>query len=227
MGKMAIGYGSEFHLLRYMGRHRKELDAAILKTLEIDTKIDWLDFPYYETSKEYDKEYIGIKFLESKSNYTEIQSEWENFWPNKDNAMNWDAIGEVGDTWLLVEAKAYAGELKSSTGAGAESQDKIKIAFDNLASDRGIIIKKDWFKTYYQKANRLLFLHFLHTQGIEAKMVFIYFLNGYETEKKNIKTIPEWNAAIKKQDDYLNISNNKWVKEHVINVFIDTRGRNM
>ena len=28
MGKMAIGYGSEFHLLRLLGRHRKELNKA-------------------------------------------------------------------------------------------------------------------------------------------------------------------------------------------------------
>lgn len=31
MGEMGMGYGSECHLLRYLGRHRRALDARILE----------------------------------------------------------------------------------------------------------------------------------------------------------------------------------------------------
>jgi len=30
MGKMALGYGSEFHLLRWTGRHRNEFDKRVI-----------------------------------------------------------------------------------------------------------------------------------------------------------------------------------------------------
>lgn len=223
---MGLGYGSEYHLLRFMGRHRKDLDKAIKDELRIAGEIDWFDFKYNKSTKEYDREYIGIEFLKSESYYSKIKSEWDKFWPNKDNAMNWDAIGKVGDTWLLVEAKAHAGELKSSTNAGAESKEVIQNRFDELGRDKGIITS-GWLKKYYQKANRLLFLYFLDSQKIKAKLVFIYFLNGYEKDNTNIKTKPEWEKVLVEQDKYLNIVSNKWVKENVFIVFIDTRGNNL
>jgi len=220
---MALGYGSEFHLLRFMGRHRKTLDKAIQDVLSMNDKIDWLDFPYNNTLKEYDKEYIGINFLEKQQDYNQTEEEWGKFWPNKTKAMNWDAVGRIGDQWLLVEAKAHAGELKSDSKAGIKSRIAIQDKFIDLGTEKGIDTT-GWLKKYYQKANRLLFLDFLQTQGLDVKMIFIYFLNGYEIDtKKNMKTIAEWEESIKKQDKYLNISNNAWVKQNVINVFIDTR----
>ncbi len=217
MGKMAIGYGSEFHLLRLLGRHRNELNKAILSELKISSRIEWLDFPYNKKTDTYDGEYIGVDFLEIPG----IEKKWEKCWPSKKNAMNWDAIAKINDEWLLFEAKAHAGELKSNSRASKESQKKIKESFDNLASNRGIKITNDWLKQYYQKANRLLFLHFLRSQGIKAKLVFIYFINGYEKDTKSIKSKNEWKSILKKQDDYLNISTNKWIKDNVYNIFID------
>lgn len=221
---MAIGYGSEFHLLRFMGRHRKDLNKAILKAIDMDAKINWLDFPYNNTSKEYDKEFIAVDFLNSQKDYPKIKNEWEKFWPHKKNAMNWDAVARIGDEWLLVEAKAHAGELISDSKAGIKSRKLIQDKFDDLGTDKGINTS-GWLKKFYQKANRLLFLYFLQKQCIKAKLVFIYFLNGYEVDNnKNIRTKDEWEKVIDQQDKYLNISDNNWVKDNVFNVFIDARG---
>ncbi|MCK4357246.1 MAG: hypothetical protein KAW92_00610 [Candidatus Cloacimonetes bacterium] len=217
MGKMAIGYGSEFHLLRLLGRHRKELNKAIRCELKISSSIDWLDFPYNKKTVTYDGEYIGVDFLEIPG----IEKEWEKCWPSKKNAMNWDAIAKVEDEWLLFEAKAHAGELKSNSVASNTSQIEITKSFKKLASKRGIKITNDWLKQYYQKANRLLFLHFLHDYDIKAKLVFIYFINGYEKDNKSIKSKNVWMSILKKQNTYLNITTNEWVKDNVFNVFID------
>jgi hypothetical protein len=47
MGKMGYGYGSECHLLRWMGRHRKAFDVAVLSAIKREgSKIDWLDFNF-------------------------------------------------------------------------------------------------------------------------------------------------------------------------------------
>jgi hypothetical protein len=47
MGKMGYGYGSECHLLRWMGRHRKAFDAAALHVIKREgPKIEWLDFEF-------------------------------------------------------------------------------------------------------------------------------------------------------------------------------------
>lgn len=45
MGEMGNGYGSECHLLRFMGRHRHLLDERILAVLGGDS-INWLDFGF-------------------------------------------------------------------------------------------------------------------------------------------------------------------------------------
>ena len=43
MGK--LGYGSEFHLLRWMGRHRKVFDARVSEKLSVSS-VEWLDFQF-------------------------------------------------------------------------------------------------------------------------------------------------------------------------------------
>ena len=47
MSKMRLGYGSEFHLLRFMGRHREVLNSAVAKALKVPTNsIAWVDFGF-------------------------------------------------------------------------------------------------------------------------------------------------------------------------------------
>ena len=62
MGKMALGYGSEFHLLRWTGRHRNKFDNKIKQLLNIDN-VTWLDFDFSNNTDEPDKELIGLSFL--------------------------------------------------------------------------------------------------------------------------------------------------------------------
>jgi hypothetical protein len=41
-----IGYGSERHLLRYLGYHRGALDAAIKQAMGDIREIEWFDFQF-------------------------------------------------------------------------------------------------------------------------------------------------------------------------------------
>lgn len=45
MGKIGHGYGSEWHLLRYLGRHRNLLDNAVRDATRCG-RFDWLDFGF-------------------------------------------------------------------------------------------------------------------------------------------------------------------------------------
>ena len=63
MGQMALGYGSEFHLLRWLGRHRNEFDKRVNSLLKTD-KISWLDFDFDSKKTIPDKEIIGLNFLD-------------------------------------------------------------------------------------------------------------------------------------------------------------------
>ena len=66
MSKMGYGYGSECHLLRWMGRHRQNLDRRVGEAIgRRDEPIGWMDFRFDPKATWPDSEIKGIKFLES------------------------------------------------------------------------------------------------------------------------------------------------------------------
>lgn len=224
MATLGLGYGSEFHLLRLLGRHRNTFDSKILSALDYkDNRIEWLDFKY--DSKQFipDREYIGIEFLENLSNYLDLKNSWTKYWPSSNRAQNWDAICKIDDEWILIEAKARKKEMESDSTATEESKNFISKRFDNIKTKYGITTKNDWNLKYYQKANRILFLDYLADNNIKAKMLFVYFVNGYSKggEQLGVTSNSEWKDLIKMQDDYLGISDNKALKNKIINLIID------
>ncbi len=211
MGKMALGYGSEFHLLRWIGRHRNEFNKRIKNLLDIDN-ITWIDFDFDAGKKIPDKELIGLSFLKDEANYQEVLSLWKKEWPQTGNSMNWDLVGYTIKngikTWILIEAKAHLGELFQSCGASEYSLSKIENALLKTAENNGVKIIKDnpWTKNYYQLANRIYILDLLKRSGIKSKLINIYFVgdmiskNRKSPEKKEI-----WEIEIDRMKRYLNI----------------------
>jgi hypothetical protein len=51
MGRMNASYGSEFHLLRMLGRHRRFFDSRICEATGADS-VEWLDFPSGDMRKD-------------------------------------------------------------------------------------------------------------------------------------------------------------------------------
>jgi hypothetical protein len=159
MGQMALGYGSEFHLLRWLGRHRNEFDRQVKNLLD-SNNITWLDFNFDKNKEIPDKELVGLEFLKDELNYDKILENWKKEWPQTGNSMNWDLVGYINQndskTWILIEAKAHLRELKQDCKASSkDSIEKIEKALFLAAKNNDIEIfeNKPWTKKYYQFAN--------------------------------------------------------------------------
>lgn len=230
MGEMAIGYGSEYQLLRFLGHHRNYLDNEILKSLnKKDVRLEWLDYPTDIKRITLDSEIKGIECFVKEANYEHLKSEWENFWPQKGNNQNWDGIFKINDEWYFVEAKAHAEEVKSSCGASSEkSISTIKNTFAqvitkfNAQSTSDFWVSKD--NKAYQLANRLAFLVFCKQNGIKAHLVYINFINGYDKPgtrgKMNITDKETWEKIWQEEYKMLGLSEES-LKEVLFHVYID------
>ena len=235
MGNMGNGYGSEFHLLRYLGYHRSKLNGEVDKTTG-GRVIEWLDSGFGGERK-LDSEWKGVDFVDSPSG---VKSAWLEFWPQSGNVPNWDAVGRLesnaGIEYLLVEAKAHVEELQSScTAKGTERQgglDKIKDALKTTISANGFAADVDrWLRPYYQYANRLAHLHFLVEHGVPARLVFIYFC-GDNWDGKTLsngkqpncpKDTKGWAAPLQKMHGHLGLSGRSNLEERVHAVFLDVK----
>ena len=136
MAQMGLGYGSEFQLLRFMGRHRHELERTIIDALQEkqqtinDKNFDWLDFEYSDVNKVItgDRELCGLSFLEKKIDkglYDKITSALQKAGSFISNWQHWDAVFVLDDCFYFVEAKAYIGELSSTNAHGGGCKKEI------------------------------------------------------------------------------------------------------
>ena len=221
MSKMGIGYGSEWHLLRYLGRHRGELDRAVLQTTGADS-IDWLDSRFDPKGEFCDAEIKGLDFLPSDS---PVREKWLHFWPQTGGVPNWDAVGRMGvngqPEWLIVEAKAHEDELRSSCGAKEEGGlATIQEAFRWTKETLGVPQSADWLEPYYQYANRLATAAFLRESGTGVRLLFVYFTGDEAEGKRCPETAAEWQALVEKVHAHLGIAGNPEVARMTHEVFL-------
>ena len=220
---MAIGYGSEFQLLRYLGHHRQALNQAIIDQLKIESgEIQWVDYPVNLKRDSMDGEHKGVECFKNRIDidYQKIQEEWKKFWPQSGNSQNWDGIFTIGNKWYFVEAKAHLDEAHQKCQATSQqSIDQITKAFEK-ASGESVKARK-WIKSdCYQLANRLAFIHFCKENNINAEIVYILFINGYRTNsQKNIKDKQKWQELMEEEFNILEPS--KELKGKIGIVYID------
>lgn len=230
--KMGYGYGSECHLLRFLGRHRQELDKVILQEIGIGKRVEWCDFGYDKNpeNKWPDAEIKGLDFIRDNKN---IQKSWENFWPHSGNVQNWDAIGRLILTdgsyeWLLVEAKAHIGEIQSDSGAKKDKlgYKMIERAFQETKNALGVSPERDWFRGYYQYANRIVVSYFLNIKHhIPARLLFIYFVGDKRTDGKICPQNKEgWQEMLKNQDEYIGLPKNHPLAKQIHKLCLNVLG---
>ena len=69
------------------------------------------------------RELVGLEFLDAQD---PARQEWERRWPQSGTVHNWDAVGQGlthdRQTWILIEAKAHVGELRSRCGANVGNE---------------------------------------------------------------------------------------------------------
>ena len=219
MAEMALGYGSEFQLLRYLGHHRNYLNNEIKRIIG-DGEIEWLDYPKDLSRDSRDGEFKDIKCFNRLSNYKEIERRWVMFWPQRGNAHNWDGIFTQNGIWYFVEAKANLEEANQECSAKSEeSKNKIIKAFEDTCGSRSLA--EEWLRSHsYQLANRLAFIHFCEQVGVNAKLLYISFINGYDVNyRKNVCDSKNW---IEKWDDeYDKLQLSDELKKKIYHVYLD------
>ena len=102
------------------------------------------------------------------------------FWPQ--GGPVWDGLARAGDQVVLVEAKSHLGEARSSPCAARApaSRQRIATAFAQVQAGLGAAAGADWMRQFYQYANRLAHLWWLHRQGVQAHLMLLGFLGDAE-----------------------------------------------
>jgi len=230
MGELGFGYGGEWHLLRYLGRHRRALDAAVKKTMPDVREIEWFDFRFSPNNGRLDGELRGVEFLMDDE---PAKLKWPSFWPSRGNVPNWDAVAllttQSNDlVWMLVEAKAHLGELASSCQAKeAGGLEVIQTALRETKTAMGVHPARDWINAYYQHANRLAVLHHFNKHGPpSARLLNIYFLGDKNPHAKCPTTWDEWGPALEAREQHLGLNHRSDLEKQVYSMFLPVCGDN-
>ena len=239
--RLAIGYGSAWHLLRLLGWQRERFNTQIANGLRVqglDPKsISWLDFPPATEQRTYssntpirDEEWKRIAFI----NDDNVQIEYDNFWPSRGAQQSWDAIGHVTingqKEWLLVEAKGHLGEIiTDGTSAKEEGgRPRIRAAFKETlislgkSDSKATTLAEEWLTGYYQHANRLATVHFLTERKIPARLIFLYFC-GDQHPKPGVDCPADpagWKDAIDAIHKSLGLGGGSELESRVHEVFV-------
>jgi len=176
MAAIGDGYGSECHLLRYLGRHREQLDKAVIEATGA-ARLRWLDYPFEPKQKWKDGRWSGLDFLPEND---KARKKWPGFLPPQDRLQQWDAVAlaEIDGAveWVLVEAKAHLDELRSDCLASVgNGLGPIRDAFSEIKRSLGVHEVRDWLHGYFQYCNRIAALWFLHRHKMKARLLFVYF----------------------------------------------------
>ena len=226
MGQIGYGYGSQWHLLRYLGYHRQFLSNQVLKATGGDT-MQWLDFHFSSLNQSLydDMEQYGLDFIEEKI----AQSEWRQFWPQTGQAHNWDAIGKISVNgsieWVLTEAKSNIGEINSFCKAKGHGREIIKLALQQTqrAFQAEHTPLEQWLERYYQYCNRLAMLHFLTnvcSPSIPARLVFIYFTGDNTPNAVCPQKEEEWYNVLAALYDHIGINLSSMLMSRVHTLYI-------
>ncbi len=228
MGKIGHGYGSEWHLLRYLGRHRNLLNRNVSEATGC-REIEWLDFGFDPENPWHDAERKGLDFLGEKS---VLQEWWRGYWPQGAGIHNWDAVAKCQTTggqtgWILVEAKANLEELRSVCQArNRESLRKIESAFDATKDALGIPASADWMRPYYQYCNRVAALHFLVSHAIDARLLFLYFIGDRGDAKRTCpKDQSEWEGSLRDVNRHVGLPEGHILEGRIHTLFLPVKPR--
>ena len=141
------------------------------------------------------------------------------FWPHR--GPQWDALGRApsGEV-VLVEAKARAKELRSRMAASAEvSRRQIKASLSETAQGLGAPGGHDWWKRFYQYANRLAHAYLLDGRnGVPTRLVFLYLVGDADVGGPMSRA--EWQTKLDTVHTELGLPT---LPDFVTDVFIDVR----
>jgi len=195
MGKIGFGYGSEWQLMRMMGRHRKYFDQLVYEKIRHispesnQNDIEWLDFKIKNSQ---DSEWRGrdlFHYLELGNDHPKILSD-----------TNWDIVGKVDYIYLLGEAKGrITSEFEKKndkSGAGPKSLIEEVLDYYDISYD----FTDAWVSKAFQIGNRIAMNYYLKRFNITSKILYIFFINDWKYVNGNDIRIDNRNSVSNKQD---------------------------
>jgi len=208
--------GSQKWIQKLVNDYPGVLNARVWGALNLPSEenIEWLSPLKNDSYAEYrDEAFLDRLGIERG------RVDLKQFWPR--GGPQWDALGRSSSgKLLLVEAKSHISELISNLRAeSTASARKIRESLDETKRHLGSKTDFDWTTIFYQYANRLAYLYFLRKNGVDAYLVFVYFVGDYEMESP--ATASEWRGAIKLVHACLGIGRHP-LKKHVLDVIIRT-----
>ena len=212
--------GSQRWLQLAVNRCPEVLDEPITRALDLPPgeSIHWLSPLESDGFTEYrDRAFLDLLGVDTPNRRL------EEFWPR--GGPVWDGLARTsGGRCLLVEAKANISEFDSSPTAASEaSLFRIKEAIEETRAFLRVRSGADWTRCFYQYANRLAHLYFLRElNGIGAALVFVYFTGDTTVPGREPVSRDGWEAAIGLATHHLRVpTNTPWMRENVVDVFID------
>ena len=155
-------------------------------------------------------EYYDQAFLQ-RLGVTELAVPLSDFWPN--SGARWDGLArtETGKL-ILVEAKAYIEEgVDYQSKAGPRSLAMILKALDDAKKDFRASDDAPWESPFYQYANRLAHLYFLHRlNGLDGYMLFLCFADAPDVPKPCSES--EWQGAVRLVEKCLGLGTHPYRK---------------
>lgn len=198
-----------------VNQHPELFNQRISDLLNHQEQIQWLsplqrdDYAEYRDQAFLDR--VGLPQLKEKLSL---------FWPK--SGPQWDALGKSDDKVFLVEAKANLVELKSPP-CGAKAESSVRKIHHSLELTKQYIadqpITAPWSLKYYQYTNRLAHLYFLRQEGIDAYLIFVYFIG--DESVSGPKQESEWGPAIMEMKSVLGLPKIHKLSPYILDVFID------
>jgi len=223
MGNLNEGYGSELHLLRWLGLHRDDLTRKVEDKTGL-SGLQWMQFGFSQGEKKYDSELRKLNFLSPSDREVALDRYFGKINPN------WDAVAtgmrNGNKCYVLVEAKAHTEEIADGSSHGGESHDAIaeelKVAAKAITGidDLG----EDWIGKYYQLANRLYVQKVLEGAGIDSIQVNIYFCGDRHDGKNCPADKSGWQAAVRDELKFLKLETDaakSFLDKHYRELYID------
>ncbi len=197
-------YGSEFHLLRYLGRHRAYLNARVLETIGADA-IAWIDFHFDRRASGADDELKGLEFIEDP----DTLAAWAQVWPGGSQSLSWDSVAQLrtgeASSFLLLDACSSIGDLASSCQASNGKREQIQAALEHTRERLDVPAECDWMNRYYGLASRLAALAFLRERGIDAHFMRLYFVGDEHPRHHCPQSSEEWKEVLVEQSQQIGL----------------------
>ena len=162
-------------------------------------------------------EYRDAGFLD-RLGLSHLAPQLGEFWPRR--GPQWDGLASFDEGVVLAEAKAHLAEFVSPPSqAGSASAQRIAKAFASVQTDLGAR-PANWDRVYFQYANRLAHLWWLRSQGINAHLVLIAFLN--DAQMPGLATSADWLAAYSDAEMTLGLPVAHALTPFIHHLFVDT-----